>query len=59
MFNKIWYHIQVVGESSVRAFLNAIPEEVALTAKVTFDRDNTNDYCSTWYHIFYLSSKEY
>jgi hypothetical protein len=54
-----WYIKQVVCAHDVKEFLNSVPKGVALTAKVTFDRNNENDYCSTFYTIFYYSDREY
>ena len=54
-----WYRKQVVNAYDVEEFLNSLPDDSAETAKVTFDRDNSNDYCTTWYHIFYYAEREY
>ena len=55
----MWHIKRVVSDFGVREFLESLPTEVALKAKVTFDRDNTNEYCSTWYTIFYYAEREY
>ena len=55
----MWCIKRVVNDFEVRNFLDSLPRKVASTVKVTFDRDNTNDYCSTWYTIFYYAEREY
>jgi hypothetical protein len=54
-----WYEKQIVHEGDVIRFLNKLSTEIALSAKITFDRDSSNDYCETWYHIFYYAEREY
>ena len=54
-----WYIQRVVSDFDVQDFLNSLPVGTAESAKITFDRDNTDNYCSTWYTIFYYAKREY